>query len=556
MSKTNKITARKPKAKREGTFSHVREKESLKTVDSPVAQILHLQRTLGNQAVQRLFESGTIQAKLKIGKPGDKYEKEADRVADQVMRMPEPKISRQTEEEEEELVQPKPIAAQITPLVQRQVEPEEEEEEELVQPKLFSIEHPTLQRQAEPEEEEEEPIQTKLLYIERPIIQRQVDPEEKEEEKAFRETTPKGKTIPVLPGYSQVGKTCGAASLITALIVWDREQHDPSLPNNMVVMACDLILTYLAQYKDEVIKGWRKRDDLNYEPKEVYNLAIKRIEEIRDQARKPGVVINEQQYQEIAMTLYLLFVDETSGLKINQIEQIQRTLGLHTGQVESGLISYEDIWFNSIIRGLKPGEIAQVSWYVKTGPHSFLIGRLQNEDWFLSDQGTRPATEIQAASLLDLKKKVDAAAKSGYWIYTGKGFAAGVWTGIKLLAGPKGVMKAVAGLVAPDTFLAEVDAGLLTLGERVYSGSFLSRHYKFNEAKHAANSLSLHGALIIEMPAGVYSVYQTNLVSESNSKVTNIDEADSTGGLLMQRKFHSAWLRVNSGKTSTLFRVY
>ena len=32
----------------------------------------------------------TIQAKLKIGAPDDKYEQEADRIAEQVMRMPEP----------------------------------------------------------------------------------------------------------------------------------------------------------------------------------------------------------------------------------------------------------------------------------------------------------------------------------------------------------------------------------------------------------------------------------------------------------------------------------
>ncbi len=32
-----------------------------------------------------------IQAKLKIGAPNDKYEQEADRLAEQVMRMPEPK---------------------------------------------------------------------------------------------------------------------------------------------------------------------------------------------------------------------------------------------------------------------------------------------------------------------------------------------------------------------------------------------------------------------------------------------------------------------------------
>ncbi len=35
---------------------------------------------------------GTIQPKLTIGQPNDIYEQEADRVADQVMRMPEPVI--------------------------------------------------------------------------------------------------------------------------------------------------------------------------------------------------------------------------------------------------------------------------------------------------------------------------------------------------------------------------------------------------------------------------------------------------------------------------------
>ncbi len=49
---------------------------------------LFLQRTIGNQAVGRM-----IQAKLKIGQPGDKYEREADQVADTVMSMPEPGIN-------------------------------------------------------------------------------------------------------------------------------------------------------------------------------------------------------------------------------------------------------------------------------------------------------------------------------------------------------------------------------------------------------------------------------------------------------------------------------
>jgi hypothetical protein len=87
--------------------------------------ILHLQRTIGNQGVQLLLwrnaeelnagltgtESphvghdfsripihspigGAIQTKLAINTPGDDYEQDADRVADQVVRMPEPQLQR------------------------------------------------------------------------------------------------------------------------------------------------------------------------------------------------------------------------------------------------------------------------------------------------------------------------------------------------------------------------------------------------------------------------------------------------------------------------------
>ena len=37
---------------------------------SPYERILHLQSTVGNRAVQRMYESGVLQAKLKIGQPG------------------------------------------------------------------------------------------------------------------------------------------------------------------------------------------------------------------------------------------------------------------------------------------------------------------------------------------------------------------------------------------------------------------------------------------------------------------------------------------------------
>ena len=73
-------------------------------------------------------DSPIIQAKLTIGAPDDEYEREADRVADQVMAMPDAKLQRQPGNEEEERLQARPLSTQITPLIQRQVEPEEEEE--------------------------------------------------------------------------------------------------------------------------------------------------------------------------------------------------------------------------------------------------------------------------------------------------------------------------------------------------------------------------------------------------------------------------------------------
>jgi hypothetical protein len=48
------------------------------------------QQSLGNQTVQRLLRSRVIQTKLTINEPGDKYEQEADRIAEQVMRIPDP----------------------------------------------------------------------------------------------------------------------------------------------------------------------------------------------------------------------------------------------------------------------------------------------------------------------------------------------------------------------------------------------------------------------------------------------------------------------------------
>ena len=101
------------------------------------------QQTYGNQAILRMTgrsqkAAAPIQTKLTVSQPRDVYEQEADRIADQVMRMPEPRIQRVCPEceEEEKKLQTKPLAKQITPLLQRRAEPMEEEEEgEMLQSK-------------------------------------------------------------------------------------------------------------------------------------------------------------------------------------------------------------------------------------------------------------------------------------------------------------------------------------------------------------------------------------------------------------------------------------
>lgn len=79
--------------------------------------------------------AGAIQPKLTVGAPDDQYEAEADRVASQVMRMPDPTVQRaEMLEEDDELVQTRPA-------IQRAAAPDEDDE--LVQTK------PIVQRAAD-----------------------------------------------------------------------------------------------------------------------------------------------------------------------------------------------------------------------------------------------------------------------------------------------------------------------------------------------------------------------------------------------------------------------
>ena len=180
------MVAVKDRKQQSGTFASVfntrgKYPNDLQTIRQPLDSFQILQRSLGNHylnslslpagqpdglliqrtcacggscanCMQRKDERRMLQPKLVVGAPNDKYEREADRVAEQVMSMPEPQVQLLgeglEEEEEEEPIQTKPRVDRITPLVQRQEELEEEEE--YLYPKLVD----EVQRKCEDSEEE------------------------------------------------------------------------------------------------------------------------------------------------------------------------------------------------------------------------------------------------------------------------------------------------------------------------------------------------------------------------------------------------------------------
>lgn len=142
-----------------------------KSKDLPVENMLRLQQTLGNRGVQRLIKSGAVQAKLKIGKPNDKYEQQADHMADKVMRMTEGSLVNSQQslgKEDRGPDRSESVANQITPLVQRQTDDEDAQAKSMVQ-------------RQEGEEEKEEPGETDAQAK---IIQRQEEGQEEEQEES------------------------------------------------------------------------------------------------------------------------------------------------------------------------------------------------------------------------------------------------------------------------------------------------------------------------------------------------------------------------------------
>ncbi|MEX2261842.1 MAG: DUF4157 domain-containing protein [Bryobacteraceae bacterium] len=110
---------------------------------------------------------GALQPKLRVNDPNDRFEREADHIADRVMSMPEPEARRRERDGRD------PVAGERKPPLQRQ-EAEEEEESSSVQREATEEEETSAVQRQEAEEPEEEVAQTAALQ------RQEAEPEEEE----------------------------------------------------------------------------------------------------------------------------------------------------------------------------------------------------------------------------------------------------------------------------------------------------------------------------------------------------------------------------------------
>ncbi|MCW5599991.1 DUF4157 domain-containing protein [Nitrosomonas sp.] len=168
----------------------------------------------------------TVQAKLTLGKPGDRYEQEADRAANNVVARngQTPGVQRQEpgsvqrvtlmSPAEDEKLGTAEARMERDKLIQEKIQTKEKEEEEPVQAKEKEEEKPVQTK----EKEEEKPVQTKKKKEEEEPVQAK----EKEEEEPVQ-AKEEGRNV-VNPGVSQkIKKAAGAGQPLSGEILAEME---------------------------------------------------------------------------------------------------------------------------------------------------------------------------------------------------------------------------------------------------------------------------------------------------------------------------------------------
>ena len=86
--KTNKREATTALNTKKSTAS----RSNVNTTTNVLDDVLELHHTLGNANVQKIFHTTGIQAKLNVSQPNDPFEQEAQKVADEIVTMPDSKV--------------------------------------------------------------------------------------------------------------------------------------------------------------------------------------------------------------------------------------------------------------------------------------------------------------------------------------------------------------------------------------------------------------------------------------------------------------------------------
>ena len=141
----------------------------------------------------------------------------------------------------------------------------------------------------------------------------------------------------ILPGYSQAGDTCGAASLVTALLIWDREHWDPEHPNSRAVAAAQLVQGALEEHGAAAAARWSARPsdavreqtggsapDIQATYLELASAYASELSTLRVSASAPGAAVSEADYQVLGFALYFLWHEGSQpGLGSTQIRAMQ-----------------------------------------------------------------------------------------------------------------------------------------------------------------------------------------------------------------------------------------
>lgn len=347
-----------------------------------------------------------------------------------------------------------------------------------------------------------------------------------------------------LPRFSQDGwNSCGAASLLTQIMVWDRQFPDPDRPHGIVVDACDALMSYLEKHPsvESRLSGQSHH-------------VLSAIARVRSDAATGGEV-TQTHFADLAWAMMMIFGD-SGGLNAGETSEIRRALGFGTHNLEKAPTdSLDSVFDTSVVKNLKPGNAAHGMWTGDSEAHAFLIGRFDTGNWYMVDTGPNPSVELEHPTRAGLAQATLAAARSGVSLLDPIRVDGPVVGGAVKLKGHWAVERAGRG-IGEGEHLAEVDAGWRTMGEDIHCEYFHSKHASADDAEAEWKRIpDAVGGVIHERPRGVFSLYLTNTVSEANLHETSIE---SGIGVLGKRRFYHAWMMLCTadGRYRSKFQLY